>query len=289
MRLDIYLAQYWPEQSRSQWQKLCKAGHVTVNGEVVTSTKFELGEDDAVAVNVPAAPDHSDEVLPVLYSDENVMVINKPAGILTHAKGAQLNEFSVAEFMRRHMAPGEETGNRPGIVHRLDRDTSGIIIGARNEATRTYLQKQFSQRTVKKKYLALVDGILAQDEAIIQLPIERNPKKPSTFRVGASGKSAETRYRVLWRNEKQCLVELAPLTGRTHQLRVHLAHLGAPIAGDRVYNQAAQQSARLGLHAFSLELTLPGGIRKVFTTPPPKDFRALLPSDALEALDGFIA
>ncbi len=276
MRLDVYVAEYWPEHSRSQWQKYIKDGHVTVNGEVVTSPKYDISEDDFVKVQPPQKATFTDQSLPVLYEDENVTVINKPSGILTHAKGATLDEFTVAEFMRSRTTDAPE-GNRPGIVHRLDRDTSGVIICARTPEAQSFLQRQFSFRKVKKTYIAIVDGEPKQPEAILRLPIERNPKAPATFRVGPSGKPAETSYKVLWSDGNHSILELRPLTGRTHQLRVHMAYLGVPIKNDRFYGNK-KTGGRLALHAYKLEITIPAGIRKTFKAPLPPDFTALLPN-----------
>ena len=271
MRLDQYVAEYWPEYSRSQWQKYILAGYVSVNGKVATSPKLQLGEDDEVKVDLPSAPDFSEDSLPVIYEDDNVAVINKPAGVLTHSKGAVNDEFTVAEFIRPNTTDGADT-NRPGIVHRLDRDTSGIIIVAKNNETKRLLQKQFQDRRAKKTYLAVVDGTPKHLEANIDLPIERNPKKPATHRVGAGGKSAFTAYKVLSSDAKYSVVELKPVTGRTHQLRVHLAHIGNPIVGDPLYGGSKSPIERLCLHAKSLEVTLPGGVRRTFTAEPPEDF-----------------
>lgn len=284
MRLDIYLAQHWPEHSRAQWQKLCKQGYVTVNGEVITSPKYNLDEDDAVAVDPPKLPDFSKHMLPIIFEDENVTVINKPAGILTHAKGAPLEEFTVGEFMRGRTTDKPES-NRPGIVHRLDRDTSGVIICARNPETQSFLQRQFSERNVKKTYIAILSGVPKQAEAIIRLPIERNPKAMSTYRINANGRPAETQYKVIWCDDKTSLVKLKPLTGRTHQLRVHMAHLGTPILYDRFYGKIGKHNERLALHAQILEITIPGGKRSVFTAEIPSDMKQLLPEEAWHAVD----
>ncbi len=271
MRLDAYMAQYWPEHSRSVWQKYIALGYVKVNGVIETSTKRSLGEDDEVSYDIPSAPDHSQQSLPVIYKDENVVVIDKPQGVLTHSKGALNDEFTVAEFMRPLTTYHADT-NRPGIIHRLDRDTSGVIMGARNDATASLLQRQFSDRKVKKVYYAVVDGVPKQDEALIDLPIARHPTAPSTFRVNAAGKPAQTTYKVLKSDGKRSLVELRPKTGRTHQLRVHMAHIGTPIHGDRVYGKP---SDRLYLHAASLEITIPKGDRRTFESPVPKEFDEL--------------
>lgn len=275
MRLDQYVAQFWPEHSRSTWQKYIAAGYVKVNGIVQTSSKAMLGEDDEVTIELPDGPDHSGKTLPVVYEDDHVIVLNKPAGVLTHAKGAVADEFTVADFVRPRLTE-EDPSNRPGIVHRLDRDTSGIMICAKDTATRSLLQKQFQDRKAHKTYLAVLRGVPEESRATIDLPIERNPKEPSTFRVGASGKSAVTSYEVLAENGVHSVVRLSPLTGRTHQLRIHMAHIGTPIVGDRLYGSAESPIGRLCLHAESLEITVPGGIRKTFSAPVPDD------------LDGFI-
>lgn len=267
-RLDSLLAEKYPDTSRSTWQKHIKAGHVSVDGKVQTSPKLDVTDADEITLSIPDAADYSKHKLPVVYLDDNVIVINKPVGVLTHSKGAINEEFTVADFFRRYTTYGLKT-NRPGIIHRLDRDTSGILIGARNDETASLLQRQFADRKSKKVYLAVVDGTLKEKQATIDLPIGRNPTVPSTFRVDAKGKNAITQYKVLAENSNQSLVELKPLTGRTHQLRVHMKYLGAPIKGDRVYGKPAD---RLYLHAKSLEITLPGGKRETFLAPIPAEF-----------------
>jgi 23S rRNA pseudouridine1911/1915/1917 synthase len=273
-RLDVLLAERYPEYSRSTWQKYIKAGHVTVNGTTQTSPKYDATDADLIAVSIPEATDFSAHTLPILYLDDDVIVINKPVGILTHAKGALNDEFTVADFFRRYTTFGLET-NRPGIVHRLDRDTSGVMIGARNPETATLLQKQFADRKTKKTYIAVLAGIPKESKAKIDLPIGRNPSAPSTFRVDAKGKSATTEYEVLASNSQhQSLVMLSPFTGRTHQLRVHMAYINTPILGDRVYGKSAN---RLYLHAYTLEVTLPTHERKIFTATLPDEFTKNFP------------
>lgn len=269
-RLDVELAERYSDTSRSTWQKHIKAGHISVNGSVQESPKYEVTENDTLAINTPSRTDFSESTLPILYIDDNVIVINKPAGILTHAKGALNDEFTVAEFFRRYTTYDTES-NRPGIVHRLDRDTSGVMIGARNEETAVALQKQFANRTVKKEYIAIVSGHFDQESALIDLPIGRNPTAPSTFRVDPGGKPAQTVYEVITTNAVTSLVSLRPKTGRTHQLRVHMQYVGTPIVGDRVYGGHA--APRLMLHAHQLEVTIPGGDRKVFTVDTPSEFQ----------------
>ncbi|MNQ03393.1 Ribosomal large subunit pseudouridine synthase D [compost metagenome] len=267
-RLDLELAERYPEISRSTWQKHVKAGHVKVNGEVRLSPKFDITSADSIAIEMPDAVDFTGQELPIVYIDDNVIVINKPIGILSHAKGALSEEFTVGEFFRRYSTHNSDS-NRPGIVHRLDRDTSGIMIGARNEATATMLQKQFSDRRTKKTYTAILRGTPKVAKAKLDLPIGRAPSAPSTFRVDPKGKAALTLYEVIAEKDRETLVVLKPHTGRTHQLRVHMQYIGTPILGDKVYGKAAD---RLYLHATSLEITIPGGERKIFHAPIPALF-----------------
>jgi 23S rRNA pseudouridine1911/1915/1917 synthase len=274
-RLDILLAERFTEQSRSTWQKHIKAGHVSVNGTVQLSPKYDVTESDQITTSVPDATDFSQHELPIVFMDDNVIVVNKPVGVLTHSKGALNDEFTVADFFRRYTTAGLET-NRPGIVHRLDRDTSGIIIGARNPETAHLLQKQFADRKTKKTYIAVVDGELKEPFAKVDLPIGRNPSAPSTFRVDAKGKQATTNYQTLAVTDGLSLIELRPTTGRTHQLRVHMAYLNTPIHGDRVYGKPAD---RLYLHAFRLEVTIPQGDRRVFEAPLPEGFTNAFPGE----------
>lgn len=276
-RLDILLVERHPEISRSTWQKHIKAGHITVNGAPAKNTRQEVNEADAIAINIPKATDYTSHELPIIYLDDNVIVINKPAGILTHSKGALNDEFTVADFFRRYTAVGLDT-NRPGIVHRLDRDTSGLVIGARTEEAFALLKSQFADRKAHKTYIAIVSGHPKQPKATIDIPIGRNPSAPSTFRADSKGKPAQTAYEVLETVDKKSLIVLRPQTGRTHQLRVHLAHLGTPIVGDRVYGKLAD---RLYLHAYKLELTIGYETRKSFIAPLPAAFLDTFPNSEL--------
>lgn len=271
-RLDVTLAEMHPGLSRSTWQKHIKAGHVTVNGQSALSPKQDVTVDNEISITIPDVTDFSEQTLPIIYQDDNVIVINKPVGVLSHSKGALNDEFTVAEFFRQFTTYNSDT-NRPGIIHRLDRDTSGVMIGARNPETASLLQKQFADRKTKKTYFAVVDGTLDQQEAMIDLPIGRNPSAPSTFRVDTNGKSAQTAYKVIATNGEKSLVELRPRTGRTHQLRVHMQYMHTPIHGDRVYGK---ESDRLYLHAHSLEITIPTSNRQVFVAPTPPEFEELV-------------
>jgi len=273
-RLDQYVVRQQPSLSRGFAVRLIQDGDVLVNGQpqlkagykVRESDKIIIGFDEAKAVIFPEIE------LPIIYEDDDCVVINKPVGLLTHSKGAFNPEATVSTWLRSRMKAPK--GERAGIVHRLDRATSGVMICAKTPEALSWLQKQFSQRKVKKSYIAVVDGSLKEPEAIIDMPIERNPKKPQTFRVGSNGKSALTAYKVLKTDGKLSLLELKPTTGRTHQLRVHLERLGHPILGDTFYG--GKPAARLFLHAQELEITLPSRERKVFQVPAPAEFRDLL-------------
>ena len=272
-RLDKFLAEQLPTLSRASIAKLIEQGKVRIDGEIPKAS-YTIRLKDHITVehdenSVRAIPQIK---LPILYEDDDCMVIDKPAGVLTHSKGAFNPEATVATFItpKLHGLDGE----RGGIVHRLDRITSGVIICAKTPDALSWLQKQFSQRKTKKTYRAVVEGRLTPQKAIIDMPIERNPKQPQTFRVGAHGKPAQTAYTVIATNGTFSLVELKPITGRTHQLRVHLRHLGHPIVGDTLYG--ARSAVRVYLHAQNLEITLPNRQRHVFTSPMPSEFSKLV-------------
>jgi 23S rRNA pseudouridine1911/1915/1917 synthase len=269
-RLDVLVTGVMPRLSRAFVHKLCEEGKIRVTDKP-DKPGYKVKAGDIITIDYDEAElDVIPRIdLPVLYEDEDCVVINKPRGILTHTQGAFNPEPTVATFLRNKVA--SLGGERAGIVHRLDRATSGVIIGAKNVTALSALQKQFAQRKVKKTYIAIVAGRLKQDEAIIDMPIERNPRAPATFRVGVNGKAAVTRFRVIRDTKTVSLVELKPETGRTHQLRVHLAHIGHPIIGDPLYG-TGQHGDRLYLHALSLEITLPSRERKTFTAPLPPEF-----------------
>lgn len=277
-RADVFIAGIYNKFSRSSLDNLFKNKLVSINGRFVKPS-YRVKIDDKLYVDdsdigrtIPMID------LPIIYEDENVLVINKPAGILTHAKGAFNNEASVASFIKNKLADDFGENNRAGIVHRLDRATSGAIITAKNLKTLSMLQKQFSLRKTKKKYLAIVSGVPAQETALIDVPIERNPKKPQQFRVGTNGKAATTEYKVIktfTRNlNEYSLVELLPKTGRTHQLRVHMSYINCPIVGDNVYQ--GEVNEHMYLFAQELEITIPGGQRKVFAIDAPDYFNIFI-------------
>lgn len=269
-RLDTYLYEHYKEISRSRWQKYIKDSRVSINGKTITTPSYEIDDKAIIDIKLPEEKKFEKEKLDILYLDDNVIVINKPAGILTHAKGAESDEFTVADFFKRYSTYALDT-NRAGIVHRLDRDTSGVIIGARNNETANLLKKQFAKRLTKKTYIAITTSIPKLEKARIDLPIARNPKKPATFKVSSNGKVAITDYKVLKTNKNYALIELMPKTGRTHQLRVHLNYINCPILGDKVYG--AKKADRMYLHAEKLEITIPNKGRMTFEAKLPKEFK----------------
>jgi pseudouridine synthase, rluA family len=269
-RLDTYLYEHYKEISRSRWQKYIKDSRVSINGKTITTPSYEIDDKAIIDIKLPEEKKFEKEKLDILYLDDNVIVINKPAGILTHAKGTESDEFTVADFFKRYSTYALDT-NRAGIVHRLDRDTSGVIIGARNNETANLLKKQFAKRLTKKTYIAITTGIPKLEKARIDLPIARNPKKPATFKISSNGKVAITDYKVLKINENYALIELMPKTGRTHQLRVHLNYINCSILGDKVYG--AKKADRMYLHAEKLEITIPNKGRITFEAKLPKEFK----------------
>ena len=255
-RIDLMMVEIYKSYNRSTIQKFIESGFVQVNGEVVLKPNAKFEEGVKISLVVPDDMKNSDVKPEVIYEDDNVLVINKPAGLLSMAKGEYCPEKTLEDFGL--------------LVHRLDRDTSGVVILAKNEEAQSMLRRQFQERKAHKTYFAVVSGRPKLDEARIDLPMARDLKRPTTFRVDVNGKEAETFYKVVKTDGKHSLVELRPTTGRTHQLRVHMGYLGCPIVGDRVYD--GEKAERLFLHAFSLEITLPGGERRVFEAKLPEEF-----------------
>jgi len=269
-RLDQYLSEYQPLLSRSYITKQIINKKITVNNQEIKAG-YNLKSKDKIKIydSVLTISKPKSIELPIIYEDDFCIVINKPSGVITHAKGIINEECSVASFISDKISSNLE-GNRAGIVHRLDRGTSGVIITAKTTQAQIYLQRQFAKRQTKKTYIAIVNSPLKQPQAIINMPLERNPRHPSTFRVGYHGKPAETTYKVLASNINYSLVELKPTTGRTHQLRVHLKAIGHPIVGDQFYD--GEPSDRLMLHASTLEVILPDKGRVSFKADIPTAF-----------------
>ncbi|MDQ3158846.1 MAG: RluA family pseudouridine synthase [bacterium] len=271
-RLDKFIHEKLPSLSRSFATKLCDDNKVRVNDEL-SNAKYKIKQADKVTIDfdiklLDSVPKIS---LPVIFEDDNVIVIDKPEGILTHSKGQMNLEPTVASFIANRISIKEGSVNpRAGIVHRLDRATSGVIICAKTLQAQEWLKKQFANRYVKKTYVAVVEGRMEPQEALIDMPIGRDPKNPKKFKVNKNGKTAQTYYKVLDFNSKYSKVLLKPTTGRTHQLRVHLFNQGHPLIGDKLYG--GKDNERMLLHAWKLEVTLPNNIKKVFEAKLPKGF-----------------
>ena len=266
LRLDSLLAKHDDSKSRSTWAKMITSGHITLNG-ITVKPKQQVSTGDMVAITEMVIENNP---IPVetIYQDENLIVINKPYGLLSHKKNNLDSEFTVEDFLKS--LPHKNLSKRNGIVHRLDRTTSGVMVCALNEKTEIDLKQQFAQRSVKKQYIACLSNRPKEDEALIDLPIGRNPKKPSKFRVDSKGKPSQTRFRVIKYVDNRALVELLPYTGRTHQLRVHMAYIGCPILGDELYG--GDKYTRLMLHAKSLTLTLSDSTTRTFESSAPSEF-----------------
>lgn len=276
-RLDLALATL-TGLSRSQLHKYFKSQDLTLNG-VFARPSYLVQEGDVVELKLAQPVEASIEPpqLSVVYEDEDILVVNKPAGLLTHPVPDQASHVSVAEFARAHTSDPDP--DRPGIVHRLDRDTSGLLIIAKHTSAKDYMQQQFASGLVHKTYLALVEGHPKRDQALIDLPIGRSKSAPVKRAVVQDGKSAQTEYKVISEYEHYSLLELKPRTGRTHQIRVHMAFIGHPVVGDVLYGR----SNRLGmsrhfLHAAGLEFKSPSNQVVQLTLPLPAELQVVLDS-----------
>lgn len=216
--------------------------------------------------------------IPVLFEDQNVIVINKPAGILTHATDDNPSEPSVANYFRPQINDPDPI--RPGIVHRLDKDTSGVMILARNPTTKEFLQAQFKARTVQKTYVTLVWGRLNHPQARIELPIARKPQRGNEMKIAHGGKMAVSQYQVVQEFDQYSLLEIDLQTGRTHQIRVQLEHLGHPVVGDTQYGRKPMPAGldRQFLHAKRLSCEIAKGQSREFTAPLAPDLQSFLES-----------
>ena len=255
-RLDHMMVDIFKSYNRSTLQKFIESGFVKVDGVVAKKPNQKFVEGVYIELDVPDEMRNADVEPEVIYEDEDVIVLNKPAGLLSEPRGQYCPEKTMADY--------------GFVAHRLDRDTSGVVIMAKTEEVQKFLKRQFQDRTVHKTYVAVVCGRPKLDEARIDLPLIRDLKRPTTFRVDANGKEAETFYKVLKSDDKYSMVELKPTTGRTHQLRVHMKYLGNPILGDPVYG--TEKADRLYLYARELEITLPSGERKTFKASVPREF-----------------
>lgn len=308
-RLDHYLTTQYPDQSRAALQRWIREGRVTVDGDVVTKTGFALEEGMAVLVDAPNTPPPPSAVqaqeipLDILYEDDDLIVINKGAGMVVHPAAGHADGTLVNAVL--HHAPemaGVGGEKRPGIVHRLDRGTSGVIVVAKNDAAHRNLQAQFKARTVYKEYIALVEGGVTPPEGMINAPIGRHPVDhmrqailPPDAETGESeGRDAVTEYHTTATYHALAqhgagrmtftLLRVVLHTGRTHQIRVHLAWRKHPVVGDVTYGpkKARLPIDRPFLHAHLLRFRLPtSGEEREFVAPLPPELTKLL--DALDA------
>lgn len=285
-RLDAYLAAVHPALSRSRWKQLIEAGRVLLNGAPVLKANAALAPGDELRCTIPAA--ESVGLVPaaipldILHEDADLIVLNKPAGLVVHPAPGHAADTLVNALIH-HCADLRGIGGelRPGIVHRLDKDTSGALVVAKNEQAMAKLVAQFSARAVGKEYLALVWGTPRPPSGAVELPIGRHPAHRQKMAVVARGRPALTRYELLAAGPLAALLRLRLETGRTHQIRVHMARLGHPVVGDATYGRARHglppglAIPRQMLHAHVLRLVHPRDGRPLeFTAPPPADFLA---------------
>jgi 23S rRNA pseudouridine1911/1915/1917 synthase len=276
-RLDQFLAARLPNLSRMRIASLAAAGACAVNG-AAAHTGFKLRAGDAVEIAFgEAASDGAmtPEPIPldILHEDADLLVVDKPAGMLVHPTRS-VKSGTLANALAYHLNRGSETLVRPGLPHRLDRATSGLMVVAKNQRALSTLSRHFHRRLVEKRYLALVHGRVPSDGMTIDAPIGREEGAWPKWRVTEGGREAESRLRVVGRRASVTLVELEPVTGRTNQLRIHCAHAGHAIVGDDWYGSNVE--ARLCLHAARLAFNHPsGGGRVEFASALPKEIASL--------------
>ncbi len=285
-RLDRFIARAAPELSRSFVQRLIADGHVTVNGKPAKpSLKLTAGDGVEVILPPPTPSPVTAEDIPlsILYEDDDLLVVDKPAGLTTHpAPGHGTGTLVNALLAHLPRLPESDNPARPGIVHRLDKDTSGLLIVAKTPPALARLSAQFKSRFVKKTYLALVTGRVTPEKGVIDAPIGRDPVHRQRMAVTYTGRPARTGYKVLRYLPGATLLEAYPETGRTHQIRVHFAAVGHPVVGDATYGTPSRLVGRQFLHAYRLSFRLPSSGKPVeFTAPLPPDLQ-----EALKQLGG---
>ena len=283
VRLDRFLANNLPEYSRSRLQQLIRTGFVTLNG-AATRARYLVHTGDKIELTEPPLEklDNQPEPIPleILFEDKDIIVINKPAGLVVHP-GAGHRQHTLVNALLGHCATLSGIGGkeRPGIVHRLDKETSGCLVVAKNDKAHRELSRQFAERTIEKIYLAVVAGRLRKKTGVIEATIGRHHIHRQRMSVASPrGRPAKTEYRVVCSGNQTSLVECRLYSGRTHQIRVHLHHLGHPVLGDKVYAaRLAKNFPRHMLHAWKLGFRHPSsGGWKDFEAPLPNDFTAAI-------------
>ena len=284
-RIDVYIAEYKEELSRSRVQKLIENGLVTVNGKAVKSN-YKLRKGDILEVEIPDPEpleiEAEDIPLDMIYEDKDVVIVNKPQGMVVHPAPGHYSGTLVNALMYhcKDDLSGINGQMRPGIVHRIDKDTSGVLMIAKSDAAHNSLAQQLAVHSITRKYYAVVCGNIKEDSGTVDKPIGRSPKDRKKMAVVQGGRRAVTHYRVLERfGGKYTLIEAQLETGRTHQIRVHMASLGHPLLGDTVYGSEKQPFKLQGqvLHAKVLGFNHPSDGRYVeFESPLPENFEKLL-------------
>jgi 23S rRNA pseudouridine1911/1915/1917 synthase len=285
LRLDVYLTGKDLGLSRSHTQVLIKTGQVAVNGlRKKASHRVKPGEEIIVNIPEPRKLEVESENIPldILYEDEEIIVVNKPVGMVVHpAVGNYSGTLVNALLYHCENLSGINGILRPGIVHRLDKDTSGVLVVAKTDTAHLNLARQIEERKVKKKYLALACNNIKEEEGTVNAPIARHPRNRKRMAVVPGGREAITHFKVLKRFGDWTLLEVTPYTGRTHQIRVHLAHIKHPLLGDTLYGRKKRKLgiSRQALHAYSLGFSHPrSGEYKEFTAPLPQDMREFIDS-----------
>lgn len=277
-RLDSFISERHPELSRSQVQRLIREGLVMVRGRSARpGLRLKGGDIVEVTLPPPTPSPLEPEAIPlnIIYEDSDLLVVDKPPGLPVHPSPGH-PRHTLVQALLAHCPDLQGVGGveRPGIVHRLDKDTSGLMVVAKNDAAHRGLSRQFKARTLEKGYLVLLTGSLFPREGVIDAPIGRDPSHRQRMAVVEEGRPARTRYRVVQQLEGFSLVEAMPETGRTHQVRVHFASLGHPVAGDPTYGRRHPYLERQFLHAYRLAFTHPrSGQRLEFRSELPPDLR----------------
>lgn len=285
-RLDRYVAREMTDLSRTYLQTLIDEGQVLVDGQPRRAA-FKITPGQHVTVAIPETTDVEIEAedlpLDVLYDDDDVVAINKPAGLVVHPAPGHPRGTLVNGLLYHFPEISIAGSTRPGIVHRLDKDTSGVMIVAKTDRAQTSLVEQWQGRSVEKRYVALVSGMIEEEEATIDAPIGRDPANRLRMAPVRSGKDAVSHFTVRRRYTDATLLDVRIDTGRTHQIRVHLTMIGAPVLGDRLYSTPKSRSVSSGhevgrhfLHAASLTVDLPNGQRTTFEAPLAGDLAAIL-------------
>lgn len=285
-RLDKFLVEQIVKLSRAKIQSMISAGEVKVNGKVVSKPAYQLEPGDKVTALVTEIteelPEEQNIALELIYEDADVVVINKPAGLVVHP-GAGNAENTLVNALLFHWPQIASVGepSRPGIVHRLDKDTSGVLIVAKTAVGYTWLVRQFKTRKAKKTYLALVDGKPPTPTGRIETRLGRDERHRQRMAInyGTQGRKAESEFYTVAEYRDHTLLEVNPLTGRTHQIRVHLAFLGCPVVGDQIYGHRKNslEIDRFFLHASKLVIRLPGKEEETeFNAPLPSDLQTII-------------